>query len=403
MRLSRLSALFVALVATPAVALGAPGDGIGQPPPDTGAVAPVIGGSAVPEGKWRDAAAVLFGGQQGCTGVLVAPAVVMTAAHCIDGSLNAVLIGTNSLARPSAGETISVSRRITYPGSKYDIAIVILAQPSTITPRLLATGWAQSEIVNGGRVQLVGYGAIDRNARTYVDEMQEAESTITDAGCTQHSGCDSTARPNGEIGAGGSGIDTCPGDSGGPMYLLTSYGEFLTGITSRGYNSNQYDCSEGGIYTRPDKAEIVAWVEQQASVYLPDGRGPIAEKLFVETGSERSLTVDANDPLPGRSYTWEIVTPPAHGTAVIDASGKLTVTAAADYLGPDAVIVRAIDATDPARSARGRIEIEVVEELPEDTDDGGCCRASDPDGRLAPVLLVLGALLLRRRRRMLST
>jgi hypothetical protein len=85
------------------------------------------------------------------------------------------------------------------------------------------------------------------------------------------------------------------------MYLLTPYGEFLAGITSRGYNNNQYDCSEGGIYTRPDKSEIVAWVEQQATVYLADGRGPIADKLFVQPGADASLTVNANDVLTGRT------------------------------------------------------------------------------------------------------
>lgn len=396
MRTSRLCAVLLAALVTPAIA--APGDGTEPAVPSSDTVAPVMGGSAVPEGKWRDTAAVLFGGQQGCTGVLIAPTVVMTAAHCIDGTLDAVLIGTNSLAKPSLGETITVSRSLTYPGGTHDIAFVVLSQPSTVTPRLLATGWAQSEIVNGARVQFVGYGAIDRDAQTYIDEMQEAESTVTDFNCTTHQGCDSAAQPNGEIGAGGAGIDTCPGDSGGPMYLLTSYGEFLAGVTSRGYDNNQYDCSEGGIYTRPDKAEIVAWVEAQAAVYLPDGRGPIADKLFVQPGSENSITVNPNDPQTGRSYTWEIVTPPAHGTAIIDASGKLTVMAAADYLGPDSVVVRAIDATDNTRSARGRIEVEVVEEIP-DGEDGGCCQAGGANGRLAPALFVLGALLLRRRRR----
>ena len=38
----------------------------------------------------------------------------------------------------------------------------------------------------------------------------------------------------------------CPGDSGGPMYLLTAYGEFLAGITSRGYT-----CGKGGFYAVP--------------------------------------------------------------------------------------------------------------------------------------------------------
>ena len=38
--------------------------------------------------------------------------------------------------------------------------------------------------------------------------------------------------PDGELGAGGMGIDTCPGDSGGPLYLPTDFGTFLAGVTS---------------------------------------------------------------------------------------------------------------------------------------------------------------------------
>ncbi len=398
MRLASLPAILLALACSSALA--APADEAPAPTPGSVVATPVMGGSAVPEGKWRDAAAVLFDGQQGCTGVLIAPTVVMTAAHCIDGTLDAVLIGTNSLARPSAGETITVTRRVVFPGNSYDIAIVILSQPSTIEPRKLATGWAQSDIVNGGRVAFVGYGAVDRNSNVYIDEMQEAESTITDAGCTTSQGCEPGARPNGEIGAGGSGIDTCPGDSGGPMYLLTDYGEFLAGITSRGYDDNNFPCSEGGIYTRPDKASIVAWVEQEAGVVLPEGRGPIADTLYVVPGDRNSLTVNPNDPRSGRSYTWEIVTQPAHGTATIGADGRLTVEAAADYLGPDRVVVRAIDSADPSRAAKGTIAVEVVDELPE--EGGGCCSAGGAEGRVAPALLVLGALLLRRRRRTIA-
>lgn len=404
MRFSSLpAALLLALagVSAPRLAVAAPGDGPSAPLPSAGRSTPVLGGTDVPEGKWRDAAAILFGGQQGCTGVLIAPTVVMTAAHCIDAELDAVLLGTNSLARPALGETIPVSRRVTFPGGKYDVAIVILAQPSTIPPRLLATGWAQDDIVDGGRVQFVGYGAIDSDGNTYVDELQEAESTITDSGCTRHLGCESGAQPDGEIGAGGGGIDTCFGDSGGPMYLLTVHGEFLAGITSRPYDDFMVPCSEGGIYTRPDKAEIVAWVEEAAAVVLPDGLGPRGEKLRVAAGDSNDLAVDANDPRAGGSYTWEIVTPPAHGTATISADGRLTVTAAADYLGPDQVVVRATDATDAARSAKGTIEIEVVEELPEE-QGGGCCSAGGAEGRAAPALLVLGALLVRRRRRTIA-
>ena len=73
------------------------------------------------------------------------------------------------------------------------------------------------------------------------------------------------------------GIDTCPGDSGGPMYLLTEYGTFLAGVTSRSYDNSQFACSEGGIYGRPDK--IVDWIEQQTGVKVARGPEPTARPI----------------------------------------------------------------------------------------------------------------------------
>ena len=49
----------------------------------------------------------------------------------------------------------------------------------------------------------------------YVDELQEATTVITDADCSRTDlGCNIAAYPNGELGAGGMGVDSCPGDSG---------------------------------------------------------------------------------------------------------------------------------------------------------------------------------------------
>ena len=377
--------LFAVVLATAAPAAASPGE------------APVIGGTAVPAGTWRDTAAVLFGGQQGCTGVLVAPTVVLTAAHCADpaeGDLpDGVLLGTNSLARPSAGETIDLAKVTMHPGGVYDLAVLVLAEPSTIEPRKLATGWVQADVADGAEVAFVGYGSIDRDGDVYVDDLQQATSTVTDAGCTRHRGCDARARPNGEIGAGGMGIDTCPGDSGGPMYLTTEYGSFLAGITSRGYDDNQFFCSEGGIYVRPDKDELVQWIEAEGGVKLPVGRGPRADAFEVVAGGERTIMLDADDPRGSRAYTWEIVTPPAGGSATIDASGALTVSAG-DVLGASEVVVKATDTTDPTRSARGRISFTVVE------SDGGGCAAGGGRGGPGGLLLTLGlGLALARRRR----
>ena len=357
--------------------------------------APVIGGSAVPEGMWRDTAAVLYGGQQGCTGVLIAPTVALTAAHCADpdeGDLpDGVLLGATTLARPSEGETIDLAKVVMHPGGVYDLAVLVLAEPSTIAPRPLATGWVRADIVDGARVAFVGYGAVDRDGNQYVDELQHATSTITDAGCTRHRGCAPSARPGGELGAGGMGIDTCPGDSGGPMYLETDYGAFLAGITSRGYDDNQFWCSEGGIYVRPDKDELVAWIEQESGVLLPAGRGPKAADFELASGGRKTVALDADDPRAGRAHDFELVSGPAHGTASITADGVLTITAAGDHTGADEVVVRAIDRGEPGRTANGRVRYQVV-------DEGGGCQAAAGRAGMAPALLGLGLLLRRRRR-----
>ena len=174
------------------------------------------------------------------------------------------------------------------------------------------------------------------------------------------------------------------------MYLTTDYGAFLAGITSRGYDDNQFFCSEGGIYVRPDKAELVAWIEQEGGVTMPVGRGPRADGLEVASGDSGSITVDADDPHAGRSHGFTVVTAPAHGSATITATGVLTVIAAADYTGPDIVEIEATDSADPTRSARGLIRYEVV-------DGGGCCQTGGGRGELGPALLGLGLVLRRRR------
>jgi hypothetical protein len=54
-------------------------------------------------------------------------------------------------------------------------------------------------------ISLVGFGAIDKNGAQYINELQEASSTITDFDCSQSSGCNAGAQPDGELGAGGMG------------------------------------------------------------------------------------------------------------------------------------------------------------------------------------------------------
>src|SRR5438874_2596884 len=117
----------------------------------------------------------------------------------------------------------------------------------------------------------------DQLGTSYVNELQQARSQITDFDCADMPGCNGNAKPFGELGAGGMGIDTCPGDSGGPLYLLTDYGSLLAGVTSRSYDNASVACGEGGIYERPDK--IVEWIEREAGVPVTHGPEPIADPI----------------------------------------------------------------------------------------------------------------------------
>lgn len=371
--------------------------------------APVIGGDDSPAGKWPDAAAMYYpDGQQGCTGTLIAPTVALTAGHCIyDGGPTNVLVGTNSLARRADGEFLPVMKRIPYPQSQssYDIAVVVLSQPSTITPRPIATGWARLDIKDGASVDIVGYGAIDRDANDYINELQEATTTITDADCVRSAGCNSAAMPAGELGAGGMGIDTCPGDSGGPLYVTTSYGNFLAGVTSRGYDDNRYYCSEGGIYARPDK--IVDWIEQQAGVPVARGPEPTFGPLVAVRGHAAETQIDANDP-KSESHTFALTTPPANGTAKVTEDGRVRVCTNPGVAGPDSMVVTITDTTTAGRALAVKIPITINDGTPAESCDvdafendgsgGGCCDS----GRSANGSVVLGialAAVLRRRRR----
>ena len=396
--------LSVALVATPALAFAEDGGKTQAPKPEADAV-PIIGGTEAGS-KWPDAVGVMYGGYQECTGTLIAPNVVITAGHCIlGGAPNAVLVGAPALSKAREGETIAVDKAIPYPNSQstLDVGVLVLKVPSKFEPRKIASGWAKSDIVNGAQVQFVGFGTVDRNGSVATDALMEASSTITDFNCSSSSGCNPLAKPDGELGAGGMGIDTCPGDSGGPMYLVSDMGTFLAGVTSRAYDNARYACGEGGIYGRPDK--IVDWIREQTKADIAVAPTPTLDAPQIEAvrGDPDEVHITPNDP-KSNSHTYAVKTPPGYARAAVSDEGTVRVCAG-ELTGMDSMVVTVTDANNSARSVDVTIPILIVDgDLGEDCDetdfgdDGGCCSASR-DARGSIILAAFVLLALRRRRR----
>jgi len=365
----------------------------------------VVGGSQAGEGDWNDTAAIYFGWSVGCTGVLVAPDVVLTAGHCI-GGITDVHLGTNDYTR--GGEVIEVDREVEYTNSwsTYDIGVLILSEESSYEPRMIAQGCVVEDIRDDAEVQIVGYGATDIWGNEYGSKLMEAQTTINDHDCSElQTGCNSSVSPGGEISAGGGGVDACYGDSGGPLYLLTDHGDYVVGLTSRSYSNVYAPCEEGGIYVRPDA--VVSWIEQVSGRTLdkPDcgesnqgdddggsnGGGsddngssqgdddgsnddngssqgsdvnqapnPEAASILVLQGGIGSTTIQANDPDASDLHMFTLIEEPALGQIEMGINGKIRYIADEDVEGSDYFEVAVTDNGTPAESAVVEVEVEVI-------------------------------------------
>jgi secreted trypsin-like serine protease len=249
LHLSFVSILFASLaVGTPSAAAAGP-------------EAPVVGGTPAPSGRWPDVAAVLL--RDGlCSGTLIAPDVVLTAAHCIDGVPLEVVLDSVDYAR-TGGERIRVAWSLAYPDwqHRYDAGVIVLEHPAQTRPRRVAARCtAREQIFAGQSVLVAGFGMTGFDDTAPNTRLNEGWMSITDPTCTHDLACQPSIAPDGEFMAGGRGVDACFGDSGGPVFLDTAAGPALIGIVSRGLSLPGAPCGNGGVYVRADR--VAAWVER---------------------------------------------------------------------------------------------------------------------------------------------
>jgi len=223
---------------------------------------PIVGGSTTKPGEYPDVVAVLAD-DGACTGTLIAPDLVLTAAHCVVVEPTHVIVNTLDYGGPS-GERIEVLRSHAYPDweTTYDVGLVVLARPATTAkPRAIARACSGLTIAQN-HLRIVGFGLIDHEGRGDNTRLHAASIGVDDPRCTEAPGCNADVAPDGEFSAGGHGTDSCFGDSGGPAFVRTASGLALLGVVSRGMDLPGRPCGNGGIYVRADK--VVAWIERTA-------------------------------------------------------------------------------------------------------------------------------------------
>jgi secreted trypsin-like serine protease len=246
-------------------------------------LARIVGGKPVAKGAYPECCLIgrrfTNGSMQWfCTGVLVHPRIVLSAAHCHQppGSVaNVVALNCEDEDQLGDAQIISARRTVVHPNyassGLHDISVLILRKDATVKPVQIAS---TDEISAATRTTLVGFGNDDELSTRGFGIKREVEVDITHIRRTPAEDLDAAEEQldfesDLEFVAGGNGYDSCNGDSGGPAYILVEGVRKVAGLTSRATKTATKPCGEGGIYTRVDKnLDFIQNVAKQSGISL---------------------------------------------------------------------------------------------------------------------------------------
>lgn len=170
--------------------------------------------NALPAPELEAVVGLLADGELFCSGTLIAPRVVLTAAHCVDRYVSdeITVIDVFFGARiDQPGPVVTAERLLRHPDWRFDdlpndIGLVALAENAPVDPLPASTIALTTDLV-GTDLTLVGFGLTGPDS---------SDSGVRRAGIAGVTGIDDQRIATN---SGPDGASTCAGDSGGPSLL----------------------------------------------------------------------------------------------------------------------------------------------------------------------------------------